>query len=297
VQSASEQAFPAADYEILVVNDSGGPLPVAPWQSTDRVRVVSTNRRDKSVARNMGAATARGQYLYFLDDDDWLSPGALESFRKLACTSDAVLLYAGSQLVDRRGTPLIELHHELADRCFIQLMAGEWIPTGAYIVDARAFFAVGGYDPLMPGGEDIDLCRRVALRGRTAGTRAVVVCVGMGIENSSTDYARLPAHSRRAREAILNEPGVFSEMRGSAHNSYWKGRITRAYATSVVWNLQHRRLFTAASRAAFALMSLAISGRHLLAPEFWRAVARPYKSSTFSRGFQVIGSQHRLVVG
>jgi glycosyltransferase involved in cell wall biosynthesis len=284
VQSVLEQEFTAADCEVIVVNESGQPLPAAPWQHSQRVQVIRTNHRGRSVARNTGAAIARGEFLHFLDDDDWLLPGALESFWELASASEAVLLYGSSLLVDRKGTPLVQLISDLSGNCFIQVIAGEWIPMGAYLVDTEMFFARGGFNPLMPASEDVDLCRRIALRGPFAGTSAVVVCVGVGQEDSSTDYGRLAAYSRWAREAILNEPSAFARMRDSAHSSYWHGRIVRAYLTSGGWNLQHKRLFTAASRAVFSLSSLALAGRHLFSADFWRAAAKPHQSFAFSRG-------------
>ncbi|MGH2524992.1 MAG: glycosyltransferase family A protein, partial [Anaerolineales bacterium] len=82
VQSVLAQDCGAAGFEVIVVNDSGRPLPEAAWQRADGVRLITTNRRERSVARNTGAALAKGDYLCFLDDDDWLLPGALEAFRR-----------------------------------------------------------------------------------------------------------------------------------------------------------------------------------------------------------------------
>ena len=58
VRSVLDQAFDAADFEVIVVNDSGSPLPDAEWRRSERVRVVDTRRRERSVARNTGAAVA-----------------------------------------------------------------------------------------------------------------------------------------------------------------------------------------------------------------------------------------------
>jgi GT2 family glycosyltransferase len=169
---------------------------------------------------------------------------------------------------------------------FVQVMAGEWIPLQAYLIQAAAFFEIGGFDPLMPVSQDVDLSRRIALRGDFADTPAVVACIRRGVDTSTTDYDRLPFYSRRARENILNEPGVFARMRASAISSYWQGRIVRAYLTSMVWNLQHRRLMTAVSRAAFGAASCGLALRYSLAKDFWRAIVKSHQSETFRRGFE-----------
>src|SRR6266508_450576 len=84
VESVLQQKLPDEDFEVIVVNDSGNPLPEADWQRSERVQVIDTNRRERSVARNTGAAVAKGKYLHFLDDDDWLFLGAYESFFQLS---------------------------------------------------------------------------------------------------------------------------------------------------------------------------------------------------------------------
>ena len=93
IYSVLEQEFTADNFEVIVVNDSGQILPDAPWQHFEQVRLINTNRRERSVARNAGAAIAKGKYLCFLDDDDWLLPRALEQFWALACQAkDAALV-------------------------------------------------------------------------------------------------------------------------------------------------------------------------------------------------------------
>lgn len=285
VKSVLTQTFSADEFEIIVVNDSGKPLPGADWQCEERVRVIDTNRRERSFARNSGAAIAKGRYLHFLDDDDWVYPDAFQNIWELAQVSQADWLYGSSQLVDRQDQPLIELHHGMNGNCFVQVMAGEWIPLQASFIKTEAFFACGGFTPLVHGPEDVDLVRRIALRGDIAGTRAIVACIGMGTECSSTDYNRSPQYSRWAREKILNEPGVFTRLRASACDSYWQGRLVRIYLTSVIWNLQYRKGFAAASRGVSGAVGFLLAGPHIFGAAFWRGLKSPYISWTFLRGF------------
>jgi glycosyltransferase involved in cell wall biosynthesis len=101
VASVLNQTLTADSFEVIIVNDSGRPLPPAAWQQHEQVRVLTTNRHERSVARNAGAAIAKGRYLGFLDDDDWLLPDALSHFWELAQQKPtAVWLYGGIQIVD-----------------------------------------------------------------------------------------------------------------------------------------------------------------------------------------------------
>jgi hypothetical protein len=70
-------------------------------------------------------------------------------------------------------------------------------------------------------------------------------------------------------------------MRASArvspsHSSYWYGRIVYYFLGSIKRNLQHKRLFTAASRAVYAGVSLAIAGQHVLSGGFWQGLLQPH---------------------
>ena len=121
IYSVLDQDFTADTYEVIVVNDSGKPLPAANWQQSERVQVITTNQRERCVARNAGAAIAKGKYLCFLDDDDWLLPNALDHFWNLARQAgDAAWLYGGIQIVDETGTRLAEVNSGLNGNCFAQ---------------------------------------------------------------------------------------------------------------------------------------------------------------------------------
>ncbi len=286
VRSVLAQELPDAAFELIVVNDSGRPLPPADWQRSPQIRIIHTAGRERSVARNTGAAIARGRYLHFLDDDDWLLPGGLAALQQLwQRAGDAAWLFGGTQLVDRQGKPLIQLHPAVAGNCFIQMMAGEWLPLQSSLIDSARFFAVGGFAPLIPGIEDVDLARRIALAGEMAGTKALVAAVGMGQENSTTNSGSARRLGQMAREEILGRPGVLARMLGSADDGYWYGRIPRAYFTSAVWNFSHRRVATAVSRLMWGMMGFLFGGKAVFSGAFWRALARPYQSRAFSQGF------------
>lgn len=274
VNSVLDQKFEHDDFEVIVVNDSGQPLPEVDWQKSPRVRIINTNQHHLSVARNTGAAIAKGRYLHFLDDDDWLLPGALEEFWILAQrSSDAAWLYGTVEFRDGNGKQLGELNLGMSGNCYIQAMAGSWIPVQASLVETKAFFKVGGFHPLFTVAQETELLRRITLRGDLFNTSIVVACMLRGVEwGSTTPYKNAPEYNRWSRDMALSEPGAFSQMWASANSSYWQGRIFRTYLTSILWNWRRRTFFTAASRAMFCAFSLILAGPHLLRKEYWRAV-------------------------
>jgi glycosyltransferase involved in cell wall biosynthesis len=282
VHSVLEQTLTADDFEIIVVNDSGQPLAEADWQQSERVRWITTNRRERSVARNAGAAVAKGKYLCFLDDDDWLLPNALEHFRILADqASDAVWLYGGIRVVDETGKCLAEVHSGLKGNCLAQIMGGAWAPIQASLIQTQMFFIVGGYSLSICGTEDLDLCRRIALHGNFANTSATVACLLRGRTwRTSTNYRRAPEDTHHSREEVLGQPGAFKRMLASADYSYWQGRILRIYLSTVLFNWRSRKLFTGVSRAIFGMAGFVFAGRHILSSSFWQAVKAHHAPKT-----------------
>jgi glycosyltransferase involved in cell wall biosynthesis len=274
VQSVLDQAFDPACFEVIVVNDSGGPLPAAPCLELASVRLLHNNRRERSFARNSGAAAARGTYLYFLDDDDWLLPGALAAFWQLAQEApEAAWLHGGMQIVDDNGHILAAVHSGVQDHCLAQVMGGAWVPIQSSLVRAREFFAVGGYNLLLSSTEDQDLCRRIAQIGTLAATETAVACLYRGANwQTSTDYDLATHSTRLSRDHVADQTGVFRQMLASAADSYWYGRVVHIYLALALWHIRQRHLFTALSRGLHGLLALLCAGSRLRQSSFWQGL-------------------------
>lgn len=276
VASVLDQSFSAADFEVIVVNDSGQPLPSAAWQCSERVRVVDTNCRERSVARNTGAAIARGKYLHFLDDDDYLLPGALEAFWKLDQTSQAIWLYGSYQTIDNSGELVAEFHPGLRGNIFPILVAGESIPFQVSLLRTADFFAAGSFDsePEIIGVEDRDLGRRLSVRGQVAYTPAFVAQIRIGEQGSTTNWRTIYESDRWGREKALQMRYALRHVHRSVNSTYWRGRVCRAYVASAGWNLRRGSLLTAVSRL---LAALSFTSYHTLSPAFWRGLRTKVK--------------------
>lgn len=271
VASALGQSLSGEDYEIIVVNDSGGAIPYESWHDSPKVRIICTNRRERCHARNTGAAIARGEYLWFLDDDDWMLPSALEHFLKSARQhDDAVWICGGLRIVDEDGKILGESNSGLNGNCFAQIMGGAWAPIQSSIISSDAFFHVGGYNPFIVGTEDQDLCRRLALIGGFANVKAPVACLLRGQDwETSTNYMRAPNDTRQSRDDVLGQPGSFARTMASTNSPYWYGRMIRVCFSTIRLNLARKRLLTASSRTFFMLAIATLVWYRSLSGEFW----------------------------
>lgn len=284
VHSVLQQDLALDDSEVIVINDSGRPLAHEDWMGSDRVRILHTNRLNRSVARNTGASVARGKYLHFLDDDDWMLPGAFTHLRAAAADSSAGWIYGGFQLVNNAGELLHAFLPEETGNAFIQMIAAEWIPLQASWIDASVFFHVGGFAPLhsLEGGyEDIDLSRLIARRYEFHRTVETVAAIRYGDEGSTTDYNNSIKQNRQSREKNLDVDGAFYRMRESAQTSsaqknYWHGRVAYFYLVSIPWQLKRRNVMKAISRFTHAALAFALSIPRLFSGEFWRGAVTPH---------------------
>jgi len=284
IQSVLNQGLSPDEIEIIVVNDSGKPLPRADWQQLQNIKVIDTNRRNRSVARNVGAAASRGTYLHFLDDDDWMLPGAFEELLNVASFSKAAWVYGAFRLVDNSGLTVTEICPDEMGNCSIQMMAWEWLPLQASLISAESFFAVDGFAslPSLGGGfEDVHLSRQISLHYDMARTDKMVTAIRAGDVSSTTNYVTMFDQNRRSREKTIEGYHAFQRMIASAKSSstksnYWFGKVLYYYMASFKWNLKSKQFFTAANRAAYLLAGFALARARLFSPEFWRGVIHPH---------------------
>lgn len=82
LQSCLSQDIPHNDYEIIVVNDGSpdGSLAIAERiaKSATNITVISQENGGLSAARNTGMSVAKGDYIWFVDSDDWIETNCLK---------------------------------------------------------------------------------------------------------------------------------------------------------------------------------------------------------------------------
>lgn len=271
VKSVLGQAFPDDEFEIIVVNDSGKELPPFEWLADRRIRVVATNRRRLTIARNTGAALARGDYLHFLDDDDWMIDGAFNLMRQLAESyPQAVALYGSALFIDGNGKILGEMNLRRDGNCLAQFMGGAELLCQTSFIKSEAFFATGGFNPRIKPGEEFELWRKITRAGSFAHTEEPVAYILRGAGWTST-CPREVSHQAYStiRDSAIKEKGSLIAFRSSADTDYWKGRVLRIAAITAVWNLQQRRLFEFISRVLWGGAWFVLSGISLLSKDYW----------------------------
>lgn len=119
-----------SDYEVIIVND-GSPdnlLEVCDkWNDLPNVRILTTLNQGVAQARNEGLNIAKGEYIYFMDPDDYLNQGLFSTIYRKAKEEDCDAIYFGCRTIEEyRGNWTYDTittnccynsHKEIMDAC------------------------------------------------------------------------------------------------------------------------------------------------------------------------------------
>src|SRR5690606_16654444 len=133
IDSVFQQTY--ADWELVIVDDGSTDQSLdiirQYAESESRIRVFTQENRGVSKARNLALENARGEYIAFLDADDWLPPDSLRSRIRKFTESPATTFVDGrvdvynesGTAIERSWTPAFrgDPYHQLlrlSSRCF-----------------------------------------------------------------------------------------------------------------------------------------------------------------------------------
>ena len=161
------------DYEIIVINDGStdNSAVVADeyLKATDGIdyQIISQQNAGVSAARNNGVAQASGDYMAFLDADDWWEPTYLEKMAQLIEDYPEAGLYACNYVYYKPGKTRVAVNN-IETGYFNYPKAyyeGGAMPiwTGAAMIQRKVFEEMGGFPIGIKLGEDFLLWAKTAM--------------------------------------------------------------------------------------------------------------------------------------
>lgn len=116
IESVLEQTFPAFEFIIVDNGSSDRSLSIARgYERQDhRISVASIPKSSIGAGRNQGIRRSSGQFITFIDDDDWIESDMLDYLYRLAVEHDAEISLCGSyKVVDGKTYPNCVFQEEL----------------------------------------------------------------------------------------------------------------------------------------------------------------------------------------
>ncbi len=211
------------NYEVIVVND-GSTDSTADIAARYDVRLISTENRGLSNARNTGWQEATGEYVAYIDDDAYPDPHWLHYLAWTFMHTDYIGV-GGPNLAPPGDGPIAEcianapggpIHVLITDT------EAEHIPGCNMSFRRDALAAIDGFDPrYRAAGDDVDLCWRLQDNVGKIGFNAAAM-VWHHRRNSVLTYWKQQNGYGKA-EALLEEkwPEKYNAM---GHTS-WAGRL------------------------------------------------------------------------
>ena len=161
-------------YETIVVDD-GSTDATAEIAATYDVRLIRTEQRGLSAARNVGLAAARGEIVAYIDDDaypdvDWLR------FLAAAFRSSGHAAIGGPNVPPRARDAVVTCLASAPGGPVPVLVSdaeAEHLPGCNLAFRRSALLAIGAFDPqFRTAGDDVDVCWRLLEAGESLGFHA-----------------------------------------------------------------------------------------------------------------------------
>lgn len=229
VDSVLAQTY--SDLEVIVVDDG----------STDSTRDVLANygdricyiyqeNQERSAARNNGIRNARGEYIAFLDSDDYWLPTKLE--RQMALFDEhpeTGLVYSLAYSIDANGRRLAisgAVPERAVDplKTYCRLLLGNFIPGITPVIKRACCTSVGWFDVMLSQSEDWDYWLRVAQEHPVQAVAEPLACFEV-----AADGRLLQKMAGRAAQTAYVRVAEKARERGGCPDSFLRLVLAQAW--------------------------------------------------------------------
>ena len=238
-----------SNVELIIIDDGSTDSSIKileSWQ--DKIKTIYQTNQGPGPARNRGIEMASGEYIAFLDSDDYWELDCLEVLHKALTDSDnAALSYCGWQNVGaapNRCFPYIPPDYELEDKAERFLRSAAPWPIHGALIRHEILKEVGGFDEQWATCMDYDLWLRIGIKWPIVRAEKVLAYyrhhstgqitskqwrqaknVLLVKENFIRNHASLVKHipKQRLKELVVNA------YINRGYDSYWKRDLVSAH--------------------------------------------------------------------
>lgn len=218
------------DFEIIVVDDGSTDntcqIISELGNQSGKVQYIYQDNRGRSSARNLGVSAAQGDYVAFLDSDDFFLPNKLSvQVLTLEKNFDFGMSYSTFLRMQKNRYVLenaVLSGKRMSGWIYPELLfiKNNIITVPSVMVRTRILKEVGGFDETMHTCEDLDLWRRIARRYKVLQIEQPLAAVRYNQYDPTTLTEKVKARTFYYQKAIAEDPSLkksiqaklFSEM-------------------------------------------------------------------------------------
>lgn len=164
LDSVALQTYP--NIEVAIVNAKGtNHREVGKWCGRFPMRSIDKNESlSRSKAANIGLEAVKGEFIIFLDDDDWFMPHHIAKLQQALYQSDSVIAaYSAIQCINETGEEISRYEEDFDP---IQLRIENFIPIHAVLFRRSAFDNGAHFDETLVVCEDWDFWLQLLEQGK-----------------------------------------------------------------------------------------------------------------------------------
>lgn len=248
--SILEQPF--KDLEVICVNDGStdGSLDVLQKikKNDDRVVIIDKKNEGSGIARNIGLSTAQGEYVYFIDSDDWLEDDVLA---KIIAKADElqtdILVFGGLSYYNGKGQNGAYSKNKLPKKYLGKVVSAKDVkkdifkfPSTAWTKLYRRSFLIKNeikFQNIRAGQDQLPFFHSMIMADRIAILPENIYCYQKNREGSVTSVKKKksfsPIYVFYGIEEMLEKTGMMEEYRNIFVNKYfskatsWLGKFDK----------------------------------------------------------------------
>ena len=173
VASVLSQSSPVL--ELVLVNDGGSETFRSVLPDDGRIRLFSKQNGGVAAARNFAIQQCRGEYIAFLDQDDYWYPDKLqEQMAMIPVAGEPCMVTSPADIIDHRGVFIqkkikrvqnVYFLKAYKEKALLHLAEENFIYSSTPLVHQAVFQRAGGFDISVQPHDDWDMYLRIALAG------------------------------------------------------------------------------------------------------------------------------------
>lgn len=190
LESIFSQQYEAV--EIVVVDDGSTDNTKAVAEQYKRVKYIYQDNKGLSAARNTGIKNCSGDFLVFLDADDWLLPGALKTnLAFFKSHPDVAFVSGGFKSVYTDSGKSIDTTYEVTSAHYINFLRNNFIGMHAAVMYQRWVFDEFYFDETLLVCEDYDLYLKISKKYPVYHHTHIIAAYRKHNSNMSSDIPKM----------------------------------------------------------------------------------------------------------